>query len=126
MEIGHSILFKDKTEIPQLGGKGDEEHRKYITPTYILDNSDSESTKRVLALNILKTKPCPFCGEQPYTMISQINDSFRNSDPPRLQAKIACKTCDVSKYRSIIFTDGNFLNILSLMIKVTEDWNTRK
>ena len=127
MEIGHSILFKDKIKIPQLGGKGDEEHQKYIPLTYYKpDGSNYESVKQVLELTVFKTKPCPFCGEQPYTMISQINDSLCDTGPPRIQAKVACATCAVSKYNSIMWTEANFLNTLNLMAKTIEDWNTRK
>lgn len=127
MEIGHSILFKDKIKIPQLDGKGDEEHQKYIPLTYYKpDGSNYESVKQVLELTVFKTKPCPFCGEQPYTMISQINDSLCDTGPPRIQAKVACATCAVSKYNSIMWTEANFLNILNLMVKTIEDWNTRK
>ncbi len=126
MEIGHSILFKDKTEIPQLGGKGDEEHQKYITPTFYYTANDVNCGVSVLELTIFETKPCPFCGKQPYTMISQVNDSLCNNDPPRLQAKVACTTCDVSKYNSIIWKDANFLNVLNLIVKTIEEWNTRK
>lgn len=127
MEIGHSILFKDKIEIPQLGGKGDEEYQKYIPPTYYKpDGSNYELVKQILELTVFKTKPCPFCGEQPYTMISQINDSLCDTRPPRIQAEVACATCDVSKYNSIMWKEANFLNILNLMAKTIEDWNTRK
>lgn len=126
MEIGHSILFKDKIEIPQLGGKGDEEHWNTPLTYYKPDGSNYESVKPILELTFLKTKPCLFCGEQPYTMISQINDSLCDTGPLRIQAKVACATCDVSKYNSIMWKEANFLNILNLMAKTIKDWNTRK